>query len=55
MGAGRGEVLAVLGAPMKELPESLVYQLEDRGYPVRLRLYFEEDHLVDAYCYRGDL
>lgn len=55
MGASRGEVLVVLGAPMKELPESLVYQLEDRGYPVRLRLYFEEDRLVDAYCFRGDL
>jgi hypothetical protein len=55
MGASRSEVLAALGAPMKELPESLVYQLEDRGYPVRLRLYFEEDRLVDAYCFRADL
>jgi hypothetical protein len=55
MGASRAEVLAALGSPMKELEGSLVYQLEDRGYPVRLRLYFEEERLVDAYCYRADL
>ena len=55
MGASRTEVLEALGAPMKELPDSLVYQLEERGYPVRLRLYFEEERLVDLYCYRGDL
>mgnify|MGYP000125133084 CR=1 FL=1 len=55
MGSGRTEVRAALGEPLKEFPDSWVYQLEDRGYPVRLRLYFEEDRLVDAYCYRGDL
>jgi hypothetical protein len=55
MGLSRAEVVAALGAPMRELPDSLVYQLEDRGYPVRLRLYFEEDRLVDAYCFRADL
>jgi len=55
MGSRRAEVLAALGSPMKELPDSLIYQLEDRGYPVRLRLYFEEERLVDAYCFRADL
>jgi len=55
MGLGREEVLAVLGPPMRELGDSLVYHLEDRGYPVRLRLYFREGKLADAYCYRGDL
>jgi hypothetical protein len=55
MGAGRTEVLALLGPPMRELGDSLVYHLEDRGYPVRLRLYFREGLLADAYCYRGDL
>jgi hypothetical protein len=55
MGARREEVLGLLGPPMRELDESLVYHLEDRGYPVRLRLYFRDGRLADAYCYRGDL
>ena len=55
MGRSREEVLGLLGPPMRELGESLVYHLEDRGYPVRLRLYFREGLLADAYCYRGDL
>lgn len=55
MGAKREEVLGLLGPPMRELGDSLVYHLEDRGYPVRLRLYFREGLLADAYCYRGDL
>jgi hypothetical protein len=55
MGRSREEVLAMLGPPMRELGDSLVYHLEDRGYPVRLRLYFREGRLADAYCYRGDL
>jgi len=55
MGRSREEVLAALGAPLRELEGSLVYHLEDRGYPVRLRLYFQDGVLTDAYCYRGDL
>ncbi len=52
--AGR-KCSALLGPPMREIGDSLVYHLEDRGYPVRLRLYFREGLLADAYCYRGDL
>jgi hypothetical protein len=55
MGRSRDQVLTVLGPPMREIDGSLVYHLEDRGYPVRLRLYFRDGRLVDAYCYRGDL
>jgi hypothetical protein len=55
MGRSREEVLGLLGPPMREFGDSLVYHLEDRGYPVRLRLYFREGLLADAYCYRGDL
>jgi hypothetical protein len=55
MGRSRDQVLSVLGPPMREIDGSLVYHLEDRGYPVRLRLYFRDGRLVDAYCYRGDL
>jgi hypothetical protein len=55
MGRSREQVLAALGPPMREVGDSLVYHLEDRGYPVRLRLYFRGGTLADAYCYRGDL
>jgi len=55
MGRSREEVLAALGPPMREIDNSLVYHLEDRGYPVRLRLYFRDGQLADAYCFRGDL
>ena len=55
MGWSREQVLSVLGPPMREIDGSLVYHLEDRGYPVRLRLYFREGQLADAYCFRGDL
>jgi hypothetical protein len=55
MGSTRGRVLELMGPPSREEEQALVYHLEDRGYPVRLRFYFEEDRLVDLYCYRGDL
>jgi hypothetical protein len=55
MRRSREEVLGLLGRPMREIGDSLIYHLEDRGYPVRLRLYFREGLLADAYCYRGDL
>jgi hypothetical protein len=54
MGVPRREVLSVLGIPLAELEDSLVYELSDRGYPVRLRLFFGSDGLNDVYCYRGD-
>lgn len=55
MGAAREEVLEAMGQPFKELDDSLIYNLEDRGYPVRLRFYFTHGQLDDFYCYRGDL
>jgi len=55
MGAERQRVRELLGQPWREEEDVLVYLLEDRGYPVRLRFYFERDLLVDVYCYRGDL
>ena len=55
MGRSREQVLGLLGPPMREFEDSLLYHLEDRGYPVRLRLYFRDGLLADAYCYRGDL
>jgi hypothetical protein len=55
MGSSRERVLDTMGEPWRQEQDALVYHLEDRGYPVRLRFYFEEDRLVDVYCYRGDL
>jgi hypothetical protein len=55
MGATRQQVIAALGRPILEFPDSLVFHLEDRGYPIQARLYFDESGLVDLYCFRGDL
>jgi hypothetical protein len=50
----RENVLQVLGRAFTEAEDSLVFYLPDRGYPVRLRLFFKGDVLSDAYLYRGD-
>ncbi len=54
-GLSTEEVLKVMGAAFAEVGDSLVYNLEDRGYPLRLRLFFADGFLNDFYCYRGDL
>jgi hypothetical protein len=55
MGATRERVIDALGRPVLEYPDSLVFHIEDRGYPIQARLYFDEQGLADAYCFRGDL
>jgi hypothetical protein len=55
MGASRQRVLEVMGRPFRELEDSLVFHIEDRGYPVQARFYFENERLSDVYCFRGDL
>ena len=55
MGTSRQQVTAKLGRPILEFPDSLVFHIEDRGYPIQARLYFDESGLVDLYCFRGDL
>jgi hypothetical protein len=55
MGAAREQVIQALGRPVLEYPDSLVFHIEDRGYPVQARLYFDEEGLADVYCFRGDL
>ena len=54
MGLAKEEVLQRLGSPLATVEESVIYQLADRGYPIRLRLIFEERKLADAYLYRAD-
>ncbi len=55
MGQDRKEVLQILGQPWQSREDSLLYELEDRGYPIRLHLFFAGGLLSDLYCYRGDL
>ena len=55
MGTSREQVTAELGRPILQFPDSLVFHIEDRGYPIQARLYFDESGLVDLYCFRGDL
>ncbi len=55
MGAPRQRVLEVMGRPFQEFEDSLVFHIEDRGYPVQARFYFENERLSDVYCFRGDL
>jgi hypothetical protein len=54
MGMSREDVLDILGGTFTESADSLIFYLPDRGYPVRLRLFFKVDVLFDAYLYRGD-
>jgi hypothetical protein len=55
MGTNRERVIKTLGRPILEFPDSLVFHIEDRGYPIQARLYFDEQGLADVYCFRGDL
>jgi hypothetical protein len=55
MGTSRREVIEAMGRPILEFPDSLVFHIEDRGYPIQARLYFDEEGLSDIYCFRGDL
>ena len=55
MGDPREQVVETLGRPIVEMEDCMVFHLEDRGYPIQARLYFEEGALSDLYCFRGDL
>lgn len=50
----RGRIIDLLGTPFAADEQSVVYLLPDRGYPVRLRLFFSGDGLDDIYLYRAD-
>jgi hypothetical protein len=55
IGASRQQVSDAMGRPILRFPDSLVFHIEDRGYPIQARLYFDERGLADVYCFRGDL
>jgi hypothetical protein len=54
MGMTWYDVIETLGEPFYEEEDWVIYLLKDKGYPVRARLFFEQDLLTDAYIYRGD-
>jgi hypothetical protein len=53
-GAGREEFESLLGSPWYRDRNSFVYLLPDRGYPIRLRLFFGPHGLDDIYLFRSD-
>ena len=55
MGMNLQEISALWGPPVNDWDEHPTWTLPDRGYPVRIRLYFSESgELNDLYVYRGD-
>lgn len=55
MGMTLDSITALWGDPINDWDEHPTWTLPDRGYPVRIRLYFDGDGLLnDIYVYRGD-
>ncbi|MDR3200119.1 MAG: hypothetical protein LBT68_01560 [Spirochaetales bacterium] len=54
MGSSREEIIAVLGKPLHDEDDWILYHYAGQGYPVRLRLFFGETGLEDIYIFRGD-
>ena len=54
MGMSRGEILSYFNTPLKDVEEYVIFQIKDTPYPVRIKLYFENEILDDLYVYRAD-
>ncbi len=54
MGQTFDEVIAALGSPHYVGSNEIFFDAQDRGFPIRLRLVFEDDRLHDLYLYRSD-
>lgn len=55
MGMSLESIVNLWGPPINNRDEHPTWTLPDRGYPVRIRLYFDENRqLNDLYIYRGD-
>ncbi len=54
MGASREDAQKSLGKPIASREDWEIFQLPDRGFPVRARLFFTSDRLSDIYIYRSD-
>jgi len=54
MGDSRTDAERVLGKPVTSRDDWEIFQLADRGFPVRARLFFTADRISDVYIYRSD-
>jgi hypothetical protein len=54
LGASRARTVELLGHPFYSEGDWLLYHFAGDGFPVRLRLFFGDGGLEDAYLYRGD-
>lgn len=54
LGDASDKVLSSLGQPYERQADALVYRMPYKGYPVELKLVFDQDRLVDVYLYRAD-
>ena len=55
MGMSLDDIIALWGSPINEFDEAPTWTLPDRGYPVRLRLFIDEEgKLIDLYVFRSD-
>jgi hypothetical protein len=55
MGMKLPEIIRLWGPPINNRDEQPTWTLPDRGYPVRIRLYFSDEGLLnDLYVYRSD-
>lgn len=54
MGMPKEELEELLGPPYHVDERSVIYNLPDRGFPLRMRLFFNDGSLSDLYIYRSD-
>jgi hypothetical protein len=54
IGMKKEDAVKLLAFPSKEIEGSTIFFLSDEGFPLRLRLYIENNFVCDAYLYRGD-
>ncbi len=53
-GMDKGEIVELKGTPFIENEDNLVYEIDEKSYPLRMKLFFVEDKLDDIYFYRAD-
>ena len=55
MGMKRQNIIEIWGNPVNLSDEALTWNIDDVGYPIQARLYFDStDKLVDFYLFRSD-
>ncbi len=54
LGMDRADILGLRGSPLIEDDAFIVYEIEGKQYPVRIKFFFIDDKLDDLYIYRSD-